>query len=153
MPHVVEITRSEEFSASHRLHDPSRSEAENRALYGICNNPNGHGHNYLLEVTVRGEVSAGTGMVMNLTDLMEILRERVLPRVDHKHLNLDVEFLRGVNPTAENVAIAMWGVIEPELRRFEGCRLHRIRLHESRSNRVDFYGPSALPARSSSTRS
>jgi 6-pyruvoyltetrahydropterin/6-carboxytetrahydropterin synthase len=138
---IVEITRREEFSASHRLHNPALSAEENRRLYGICNNPNGHGHNYEVEVTVRGEVPARTGMVMNLTDLMRILRERVLPRVDHKHLNLDVPFLAEVNPTAENVAIALWHQIEPEVRPYEGCRLHRIRLFESRSSYVDFLGP------------
>ena len=138
---IVEITRREEFSASHRLHNPELTEAENRRLYGICNNPNGHGHNYEVEVSVRGEVPAATGMVMNLTDLMRILRERVLPQVDHKHLNHDVAFLEGVIPTAENVAIALWQQIEPEVRRFEGCRLHRIRLFESRNSHVDYLGP------------
>lgn len=138
---IVEITRREEFSASHRLHNPALSAEENRRLYGICNNPNGHGHNYELEVTVRGDVPARTGMVMNLTDLMRILRERVLPRVDHKHLNLDVPFLAEVIPTAENVAIALWHQIEPEVRSYDGCRLHRIRLFESRSSFVDFLGP------------
>jgi 6-pyruvoyltetrahydropterin/6-carboxytetrahydropterin synthase len=137
----VELTRCEGFCASHRLHAEQLSDEENRRLYGICNNPNGHGHNYELEVTVRGEVAERTGMVMNLTDLMRILREKVLPLVDHKHLNHDVEFLRGVNPTAENVAVALWSQIEPELRGFHGCRLHRIRLYESRSNLVDYYGP------------
>ena len=138
---IVEITRREEFSASHRLHNPALSAEENRRLYGICNNPNGHGHNYEVEVTVRGEVPGRTGMVMNLTDLMRILRERVLPRVDHKHLNLDVPFLAELNPTAENVAVALWHQIEPELRPYDGCRLHRIRLFESRSSYVDFLGP------------
>jgi len=138
---IVEITRREEFSASHRLHNPALSAEENRRLYGICNNPNGHGHNYEVEVTVRGEVPGRTGMVMNLTDLMRILRERVLPRVDHKHLNLDVPFLAELNPTAENVAVALWYQIEPELRPYDGCRLHRIRLFESRSSYVDFLGP------------
>jgi 6-pyruvoyltetrahydropterin/6-carboxytetrahydropterin synthase len=138
---IVEITRREEFSASHRLHNPALSDEENRRLYGICNNPNGHGHNYEVEVTVRGAVPDRTGMVMNLTDLMRILRERVLPRVDHKHLNLDVPFLSEVIPTAENVAVALWHQIEPEVRPFEGCRLHRIRLFESRSSYVDFLGP------------
>jgi 6-pyruvoyltetrahydropterin/6-carboxytetrahydropterin synthase len=139
----VEITRAEEFSASHRLHSPALDAAANARLYGVCNNPNGHGHNYELEVTVRGRVDAETGMVMNLTDLMAILRERVLPLVDHKHLNLDVPFLEGVIPTAENVAVALWNLIQPEIERFEGCRLHRIRLFESRNNRVEYYGPSS----------
>ena len=138
---IVAITRREEFSASHRLHNPDLSPEENRRLYGICNNENGHGHNYEVEVTVRGDVSVRTGMVMNLADLMRLLRERVLPQVDHKHLNLDVPFLLGIIPTAENVAIALWREIEPEVRRFEGCRLHRIRLFESRNSFVDYLGP------------
>jgi 6-pyruvoyltetrahydropterin/6-carboxytetrahydropterin synthase len=137
----VEITRREEFSASHRLHNPELSDGENRALYGICNNPNGHGHNYELEVTVRGPVPDRTGMVMNLTDLMAVLREGVLPEIDHKHLNLDVPWLRGVIPTAENLAVALWSRIEPELARFAESRLHRIRLYESRSNFVEYTGP------------
>jgi 6-pyruvoyltetrahydropterin/6-carboxytetrahydropterin synthase len=138
---TVAITRREEFSASHRLHNPAFSDEENRRLYGICNNKNGHGHNYELEVTVLGEVPSETGMVMNLADLMRVLRERILPQVDHKHLNHDVPFLEGIIPTAENVAIALWGEIEPEVRRFGGCRLHRIRLFESRSSFVEYLGP------------
>jgi 6-pyruvoyltetrahydropterin/6-carboxytetrahydropterin synthase len=139
----VAITRREGFSASHRLHNPVLSDEENRRLYGICNNPNGHGHNYELEVTVRGEVPARTGMVMNLTDLTRILRESVLPQVDHKHLNHDVPFLAGIIPTAENVAIALWNRIESEVRSFEGCRLHQVRLRESRDSFVDYLGPEA----------
>lgn len=140
---LVEITRREEFSASHRLHNPALSDEENRRLYGICNNQNGHGHNYELEVTVVGSVPARTGMVMNLTDLMGILRERVLPLVDHKHLNHDVEFLRGIIPTAENIAVALWERIEPEVRRHQGCRLARVRLHESRGSYVEYHGEQA----------
>ncbi len=140
---VVELTRREEFSASHRLHNPALSEEENRRLYGICNNPNGHGHNYELEVTVQGEPSPRTGMVMNLLDLTRILREEVLPQVDHKHLNHDVFFLETVVPTAENLAIALWDQIETRVNRFEGCRLYRIRLYESRNSFVEYRGSRA----------
>lgn len=143
MSRIVEISRLEEFSASHRLHNPELSDEENRRLYGACNNPNGHGHNYELEVTVRGEVPAATGMVMNLADLMRILRENVLPSVDHKHLNHDVPFLEGVIPTAENIAIALWDLIEPEIEPYQGCRLHKIKLWESRSNSVEYRGTTA----------
>jgi 6-pyruvoyltetrahydropterin/6-carboxytetrahydropterin synthase len=147
---IVEITRREEFSASHRLHNPELSDEENRRLYGACNNPNGHGHNYEIELTVRGEVAPRTGMVMNLEDLMRILRA-VLARVDHKHLNHDVPFLEGVVPTAENIAVALWAEIQPEIERFEGCRVHRIRLYESRSNLVDYHGPRSAPPPTSAT--
>lgn len=133
---IVEIAHSEEFSASHRLHDPELSDEENRALYGLCNNPNGHGHNYVLTVFVRGLVPR-SGMVMNLTDLMRLLREELLPRIDHKHLNHDVPFLEGMIPTAENIALALWRELEPRIAAFGEARLSRIRLHESRDNWVE----------------
>ncbi len=138
---VLEITHVQEFSASHRLHNPALSEAENRELYGICNNPNGHGHNYTVEVTVRGPLLESSGMVMDLNRLQRIVKEKLLARVDHLHLNHDVPFLRGVIPTAENVAVAFWRELEPELVPFEGAELHRVRLRESRMNLVDYYGP------------
>jgi 6-pyruvoyltetrahydropterin/6-carboxytetrahydropterin synthase len=137
----VEITRREEFSAAHRLHEPTFSAEENRRIFGVCNNEKGHGHNYAFEVTVRGPVAKRTGMVMDLNRLMVILREEIVSVVDHKHLNHDVPFLAGLNPTAENVAVAFWQRIEPHLKGFEGCRLHRVRVYESRNNFVDFYGP------------
>lgn len=137
---IVEITRCEEFSAAHRLHDPALSVEANQQLYGPCNTD--HGHNYLLEVTVRGSVPA-SGMVLDLNVLMRILRERILVEVDHKHMNRDVPFLAGVIPTAENVAIAFWQRIEPELAAYPSCRLHRIRIWESRNNYVDYYGSRA----------
>lgn len=145
----VEITRREEFSAAHRLHDPEISDEENRRLYGVCNNPRGHGHNYAFEVTVRGPVAARTGMVMDLNRLMVLLREEIVAEVDHKHLNHDVEWLAGINPTAENVAVAFWKRIERGLERSAASqaavrrRLHRIRLYESRNNFVDYFGTDA----------
>jgi 6-pyruvoyltetrahydropterin/6-carboxytetrahydropterin synthase len=138
---VVEIVHRLEFSASHRLHAAGLSDEENANLYGPCNNPRGHGHNYVLEVAVRGGVSPETGMVMNLVDLAEILRIRLFEHVDHKHLNHDVPFLEGINPTAENIAVAFWNELESELESYAPCRLHRIRLYESRANFVDYYGP------------
>lgn len=138
----VEITRLEEFSASHRLHDPRLGEEANRRLYGICNNPNGHGHNYALEVTVAGEVPE-SGMVIDLNLLAGIVQEEVVRELDHKHLNHDVPFLEGVIPTAENVAVAIWGRLAARIEESEGCRLHRIRLFESRNNFVEYRGPEA----------
>jgi len=135
---IVEITRREEFCAAHRLHDPELGAEENRRLYGICNGE--HGHNYAVEVTVRGAVPRRSGMVMDLNRLMEILREEIISQVDHKHLNKDVPWLTGVVPTAENVAVAFWKRLEPRLRGFEGCRLHRVRVYESRNNFVDYLG-------------
>lgn len=135
----VEIVRREEFSSAHRLHSPELSAEENRRVYGPCNDL--HGHNYAVEVFVRGKVSARTGMVMNLTDLMAIVRERLIAEVDHKDLGSDVAFLRGTISTAENLAVAFWNRIEADVAAFEGCRLHRVRLYESRCNYVDYHGP------------
>jgi 6-pyruvoyltetrahydropterin/6-carboxytetrahydropterin synthase len=140
---TVEITHAQEFSSAHKLESPHLSEAQNRELYGPCYRD--HGHNYVVEVTVRGTVDARTGMVMDLNRLSRLVVERLIERVDHRHLNHDVPFLAGTITTAENVAIAFWRELEPSLRAQPGCTLHRIRLHESRSNKVDYYGPSRAP--------
>jgi len=139
---VVEITHRTEFSASHRLHSDELTDEENARVFGICNNL--HGHNYELEVTVRGAVDATTGMVMNLTDLMALIRDKILGAVDHRDLNTDVPFLAGLVPTAENIAVSFWKRLEPELERFEGCRLYRIRVYESPSNLVEYFGPTEV---------
>jgi len=148
---LVEITRREEFSAAHRLHSSAFSADENLRLYGPCNTL--HGHNYGLEVSVLGPLDARTGMVMNLSDLMRLLRETIIARLDHKYLNEDVPFLKGVIPTAENLAVAIWDELEPLMRQYPSCRLHRIRLHESASNIAEYLGPGSSPRRSSSASS
>jgi 6-pyruvoyltetrahydropterin/6-carboxytetrahydropterin synthase len=135
----VEITHVQEFSAAHRLASPDLSETENGELYGPCCRD--HGHNYVVEVTVRGPLEARTGMVMDLNRLGRIVAERIVAAVDHRHLNHDVPFLAGTIPTAENVAVAFWRELEPALKGTRGCKLHRIRLHESRANKIDYYGP------------
>lgn len=136
---IVEIVHREEFAAAHRLASPHLSDEQNRALYGPCYTL--HGHNYALEVAVRGPVAAETGMVMDLNRLSVLMRERVVDVVDHKYLNTDVSFLEGVIPTAENLAVRFWDRLEPHFEGFEPCRLHRIRVCESRTNFVDYYGP------------
>ena len=139
---MVEITRREEFSASHRLHDPNLSDEENVELYGACNNLYGHGHNYALEVCVRGEVPQ-SGMVVDLNVLQGILGEEVVSRLDHKHLNHDVDFLGGVVTTAENIAIAIYERIEPRINAHEGCELSCVRVFESAANFVEYRGISS----------
>lgn len=136
---LVEITHRVEFSSSHRLRNPDLSEEENRRVFGMCYER--HGHNYVLEVTVAGPVHAETGMVMNLLDLMGLVREQVLAEVDHKDLNDAVPFMQGRIPTAENLAVAIWDRLAPDLGRFEGCQLQTIRLFESRDNLVEYRGP------------
>lgn len=134
----VFLTRVYHFCAAHRLHEPALSEEENRRIFGRCNNPNGHGHNYDLEVTVRGVVDPATGTIVNVPEMDALVRERVVDYLDHTHLNLDVPEFRELNPTAENIARAAWERLGGEL---GGARLHRIRLFESARNIVEYHGP------------
>ena len=105
---MIYVTRREVFSASHRLFNGNLSEEENQKLFGKCNNPNGHGHNYVLEITVEGEIEPKTGYVIDLKLLKQIIKENVISKVDHKNLNLDVDFLKGKIPTVENIAVGIW---------------------------------------------
>lgn len=131
---MFELTRRMEFSAAHRLALARLSDDENRALYGVC--ARDHGHNYALEVTVRGPADPETGMVMDLKRLADLLDERIFADVDHKHLNHDVPWLAGRVPTAEVVAQAVWERLEDDL----GGLLFRVRLYESDANFADYYG-------------
>ncbi len=135
---IVEITHAEEFAAAHQLVAAHLSEEENRALYGPCFTR--HGHNYVVEVVVRGPLDGPTGMVMDLNVLMRMMREELLEHVDHKDLNVDVPFLAGIVPTAENLAIAFWERLAPRLAQVEGCQLARVGVIESRANRADYCG-------------
>lgn len=134
---MVYVTRKAHFCAAHRLFNPAWTTAKNDAVFGKCNNPNGHGHNYDIEVTVAGPLPPETGMVIDLKRLADIIETEIVDRVDHKHLNLDVDFLRGVIPTAENMVMAFWKILEPKIT--EG-KLHAIRLYESENNLVEYRG-------------
>ncbi|HEV1993509.1 MAG TPA: 6-carboxytetrahydropterin synthase [Candidatus Acidoferrum sp.] len=133
---MVTITRKIEFAASHRYNNPALSAEENRRIFGKCNNPHGHGHNYILEVTVAGEPDPMTGMVLDLKELKELLEKEVMQRMDHRHLNHEVPELAGKIPTCENIAQVIWELLEPKITR---GRLHRIRLHESADLFADCY--------------
>lgn len=133
---VAILTRRETFSASHRLYSNKLSEEENRALFGKCAHVNGHGHNYTLDVSVKGSVDAKTGLVMNLTDLKKTIQEKVMAKVDHKHLNLDVVEFTSLNPTAENIAYVIWQWLKPEL----GNLLYEVRLRETEHNFAVYRG-------------
>ena len=134
---MIYITRRLEFCASHRLFNPNFSDRENEEIFGLCNNPNGHGHNYVLEVTVRGEVNPETGMVLDLKTLKKLIKHEIIDCVDHKNLNVDVQFLNGVIQTAENIAIKFWDILEPKI---ENGTLHELKLYESERNFVVFRG-------------
>jgi 6-pyruvoyltetrahydropterin/6-carboxytetrahydropterin synthase len=134
---IVTITRRLRFNAAHRVHNPGLSDAENARIFGKCNNPNGHGHNYTLDVSVMGPVDQRTGYVMDLSDLRDIVAREVIEKLDHKNLNVDVDFLRGVNPTSENLVVACWEAIEKHIK---PARLCKLRLWETEHNYVDYDG-------------
>jgi 6-pyruvoyltetrahydropterin/6-carboxytetrahydropterin synthase len=134
---MVYVTRKAQFSASHRLFNPGWSDQRNAEVFGKCNNPNGHGHNYEIEVTVGGIPPGETGMVIDLKKLADIIEEEIIERVDHKHINKDVDFMQGIIPTAENMAIAFWKILAPKIR--EGS-LVSIKLFESANNLVEYRG-------------
>jgi len=131
------VTARLTFSAAHRLHNPKFDADWNRKIYDKCDNPKGHGHNYTLEVSVEGAIDPDTGMVIDLKKLKDIMRRAVIDRVDHTNLNEDVDFLRGVIPTAENLAAAFWKEMEPHI---DEGRLKRIVLHETDRNSVVYEG-------------
>jgi 6-pyruvoyltetrahydropterin/6-carboxytetrahydropterin synthase len=131
------ITRREVFSASHRLWNSDLSEEQNIELFDKCANPNGHGHNFILEVTVVGEIKNESGYVVDLKKLKNIIREEIISKVDHKHLNYDVDFLKDKIPTAENIVRAFWRVLETKITK---AKLSSIRLHETENNIVEYRG-------------
>ncbi|MEW6703078.1 MAG: 6-carboxytetrahydropterin synthase [Bacteroidota bacterium] len=138
---MIYVTRREIFSASHRLFNEDFSDEENERVFGKCSNPNGHGHNYILEVVVAGEVDKQTGYLIDLKLLKEIIKENVIRKVDHKNLNLDVDFLRGKIPTAENIAIGIWNELADKIPSGE---LYSIKLYETENNYVEYKGKELL---------
>ncbi len=134
---MIYVTRRAEFSASHFYHNPDFSPEENRRIFGKCNNPHGHGHNYILEVTVAGEVDTATGMVLDLKELKKLLEVEVLQLMDHKFLNQEVPVFATTIPTTENIAVEIWKLLAPKL---TFGKLHQIRLYETPDLFVDYYG-------------
>ncbi|KAF9794988.1 hypothetical protein SFRURICE_011119 [Spodoptera frugiperda] len=140
---IVSITRRETFSACHRLHSPVLSDEENKKIFGKCNNPNGHGHNYVVLVTVKGPVDPSTGMVMNVHDLKEYIKVAIMDPLDHKNLDKDVPYFKNVVSTTENLAIYIWdrlvSVMEkPQL-------LHEVKILETEKNHIVYRGGSTYP--------
>jgi 6-pyruvoyltetrahydropterin/6-carboxytetrahydropterin synthase len=136
----VRLVSASHFSAAHRLHREDWDEETNRRVFDKCNNPHGHGHTYGLEVTVEGEIDPETGWVMDFLELKRLVKENVIRRLDRRHLNFDVDFLAGVNPTAENIAVGIWRELVPRVR---PARLVRIVLNETERNRVVYEGENA----------
>jgi 6-pyruvoyltetrahydropterin/6-carboxytetrahydropterin synthase len=134
---MIYLTRKAEFSAAHYYHNPQWSAEENQRVFGKCANLNGHGHNYTLEVTVKGEPDAKSGFVIDLKDLKAIMNREVLDVMDHRMLNKEVPEFATQIPTTENLAISIWKRLEGKLKI---ARLHRVRVYETPDLFVDFYG-------------
>ena len=137
MPKVV-VTRRAHFNAAHRLSNPAWSEDENRRVFGPCANPNFHGHNYELDVSVIGEVAPATGYAMDIKHLKDLIAEHVEAKLDHRNLNLDVPEFRTLIPTAENIVVVIWKLLAPVIP--PPAKLHRLVLWETPRNVVEYAG-------------
>lgn len=135
---LVYVTRKVRFNGAHKLYNPNWSEAKNEEVFGKCANKNWHGHNFELFVTVKGTPNADTGFVMDLKKLKLVLNDKVVSKLDHSNFNLDVDFLKDVMPSIENISMKIWEQLEPELP--EGVELHCIKLYETENQYVEYYG-------------
>ena len=134
---MVYIIRKMHFSASHRLHCKALSDEENLKVYGICNNPHGHGHNYEIEVTICGEPDSITGMIIDLKELKDIVQKEIISKVDHKYLNDDVTFFQDIVPTAENICIIFWNILKDKIPYGE---LFEVKVYETPNNFAYYRG-------------
>ena len=136
---MVFITRKETFSAAHKLFRSDWNDEKNLEVFGKCANPNWHGHNYELTVTVKGEINPDTGFVANLSDIGNILKAQIILKVDHKNLNLDVDFMKGKLPSTEVLAVEIWKQVVAPINAL-GCQLHCVKIQETEKNFVEYFG-------------
>ena len=134
---MIYATRRATFNAAHRLFNPNLSDEENIDIFGKCSNPNWHGHNYVLEVVVAGEVDPNTGFLIDLKILRDLINQNVLDKVDHKNLNLETDFLKGVIPTAENITIGIWNEL---VNKIPTGKLYSVKLYETENNYFEYKG-------------
>ncbi|GAB3654031.1 6-carboxytetrahydropterin synthase [Echinicola sediminis] len=133
----VSVYRKEHFNAAHQLHNPAWSHERNQEVFGKCNNPHFHGHNYELEVKLVGEINPETGYVYDMKALSDIIKEKILKKFDHKNLNLDTDEFKQLNPTAENIAVVIWGILRKEIEEKYDLT---VRLYETERNYVEYDG-------------
>ena len=136
---MIYLTRREKFCAAHRMYRQDWSDDANYKVFGKCSNPNWHGHNYVLWVTVKGESSPEHGFVMNINILKEIILDKIINKIDHKNINLEVNFMDGKIATTENLAVAIWDILKPSIEK-EGALLHCIKIEETENNYIEYYG-------------
>ncbi len=134
---MVYITRRETFAAAHRLFQVGLNDEENYKLFGKCSNPNWHGHNYTLEVVVAGEINPATGFVLDIKHLKDIIHQYVINKVDHKNLNIDTDFMKGLIPTSENITVAIWKQLVDKI---PGGKLYSVKLYETENNYFEYRG-------------
>jgi len=134
---MVYVTRRETFSAAHRLFNPKFSNEENEKVFGKCSNPNWHGHNYILEVVIAGNPDPMTGFVINLSELKEIIKEVIIDQVDHKNLNTETGFMKGIIPSTENITIAIWKELLDKIPR---GKLYSVKVSETENNFFEYRG-------------
>lgn len=139
---MIYITRRERFNAAHRLFLAHFNDEQNLEVFGKCSNPNWHGHNYELFVTIKGEVNPETGFLVNLKDLSQIINQFVIEKLDHKNINIDVDFMNGKLASTENLAIAIWEQLDEHIQALS-AQLHNVKLYESENNFVEYMGPNA----------
>ncbi|MBL7923622.1 MAG: 6-carboxytetrahydropterin synthase [Bacteroidia bacterium] len=136
---MLYITRKERFNAAHKLFRQEWSDEKNMEVFGKCSNPNWHGHNYDLYVTVKGKINRETGFVIDLKFLSKLIKEMVIDKLDHKNVNLDVDFMAGRMASTEVLAETIWQQLEAPIRS-QGCQLHSIKLYETENNYVEYFG-------------
>lgn len=136
---MIYLTRRERFSAAHRMFKEGWSDSKNLEVFGDCSNPNWHGHNYNLFVTVRGKISSETGYLVNLKELSSVIKKNVIQKIDHKNMNLEVAFMKGKIASTENLAISIWEVLEPKIKML-GVELYKIKIEETENNFVEYFG-------------
>ncbi len=136
---MMYITRRERFNAAHRLFRPEWSDEKNREVFGKCSNPLWHGHNYVIYVTVKGEIDPATGFLVNLSDLSKVINAFIIDKVDHKNLNLEVDFMKDKLVSTENIAVAIWDQLAEPVRKL-GVALHCIKVVETENNHVEYFG-------------
>lgn len=137
---MIYISRKEHFNAAHKLYNPNWSKEKNQEVFGPCANENWHGHNFELIVTVRGTPAPDTGFVIDLKKLSKLIRSSVIERLDHKNLNLDVDFMKGKMASTENLAIEIWKILQPRIQDISEAELHCVKLYETPRNYVEYFG-------------
>ncbi|HAN76506.1 MAG TPA: 6-pyruvoyl tetrahydrobiopterin synthase [Bacteroidales bacterium] len=136
---MIYLTRRERFSAAHRLCRSDWSNEKNAEIFGQCSNPNWHGHNYVMYVTVKGEIDPETGFVINLKELSQLIKKLIIDKLDHKNLNLEVDFLKDKIISTEVIVVSVWDILAPEVAKLN-ANLHCIKVEETENNFIEYYG-------------